>query len=527
MTILKNDNFKLINDNGKLLIKVFRATEIKDFSTAITVDPRISITKFSQLKDALTEANSEEIPVGVYKDEIEIDISGDKMQANLILNMTRENYNKAKKTIINDILSKLFKNGIDSGIDHHALEGELELLKKIPVAKGFYPVNVKDSKITYYKLSEKKPTISTDGKADHYSINLIDEVKAGDWLGERTPYTSGSNGRNIFGEEIPAKPGRDYQFKYDRESIEEIKLEDGSYQLIAKIDGAVTFKGTKISVDNHLVINGDVDYSTGNINFNGSVTIEGIVEDTFSVVATKDISINGDMGIGSVELIESTEGNVFIKGGVNGKSNANVKAKKNVYLKYVNEANILAGDMINIGLYAYDSTLQANKIILCPYKGKIVGGKVTANHLVEAASIGNRSEKRTDIEVKGFNRKEIDEKLETINNRLVEIISKANMLKRKLEIFELNQDRLDDKARNSYKMLFAKYEAFIDEIQELNAEIQLLEDVLATRGDGEVKVYSSIYPKSMLEIKRLQHKVNTLMKCSFYVKNNTLHKTNY
>lgn len=525
MDIIKNDNFELINDGGKLLIKVYKVTEMKKFSEIIVADPRISISLFSKLQKALNETDFDGVYIGVYKDEIEVEISNDAMTAFVCLNMSKDKYNRTKKNIVNNILGLLFERKVDSGIDYTVFDSDMELLKKIAIAKGYYPINGEDAKITYFKLSEKKPEITTDGKADHYAINLIDEVKVGDWLGEKIPLTNGLSGRSVVGKEIPAKPGRDYKFKFDHESVEEIKLDDGKSQLIAKMDGAVTFNGTKISINNHLIIHGDVNYSTGNINFNGAVTVEGVVEDTFAVIANKDISINGSMGIGAVALIESIEGNIFIKGGVNGKGVARIRASKNVYAKYSNEANISAGEMINIGLYTYDSILDANKVVLSPQKGKIVGGKVTANHLIETSSIGNRSEKKTEIEVKGFDRATINAKLEAIRVRFGEIIFKANKLKRKLEIFELNQDKLDEKSTNAYKMLFSQYEDMIDEIQNLNNETQTLEEVLKTRGDGEVKIYNKIHPKSMLEIKRLQHKVSSLMTCSFYVQNNKLHRS--
>lgn len=525
MGIIKNENFELINDDGKLLIKVYKVTDMKKFSEIVLTDPRISISLFSKLQKALSDTDFEGVYVGVYKNEIEIEISSDEMTATVCLNMNKDRYNRVKKTIVNNILSMLFEHRVDSGIDYTIFDSDMELQRKIPIAKGYYPTNGVDAKLSYYKLSEKKTEITSDGKVDHYQINLIDEVKVGDWLGEKIPRTNGVSGRSVVGKEIPAKAGRDYKLKYERDSIEEVEVEDGKIHLISKVDGAVSYKGTKLAVNNHLIIPGDVNYSTGNINFNGSITIEGVVEDNFIVIATKDISINGAMGIGAVALIESTEGNIFIKGGVNGKGTAQIKAGKNVYLKYANEVTITASEMINVGLYTYDSILDANKIILSPQRGKIVGGKLTAHHLIEAASIGNRSEKKTEIEVKGFDRATITAKLEAIKIRFGEVIFNANKLKRKLEIFEVNQDRLDEKGNDAYKSLFIQYENLLDDIQNLNLETQILEDVLETRGDGEVKIYNMIHPKSMLEIKRLQHKVNSLMKCSFYVQNNKLHQT--
>lgn len=60
-------------------------------------------------------------------------------------------------------------------------------------------------------------------------------------------------------------------------------------------DAVVTYKDGKIAVGNHLIIDGDVGIETGNIEFDGSFTVQGIVQSGFSVKATKDISILGGL----------------------------------------------------------------------------------------------------------------------------------------------------------------------------------------------------------------------------------------
>ena len=39
-----------------------------------------------------------------------------------------------------------------------------------------------------------------DGKADFYDMNFLDEVKKGDWLGEKIPLTNSIPGKTITGE---------------------------------------------------------------------------------------------------------------------------------------------------------------------------------------------------------------------------------------------------------------------------------------------------------------------------------------
>ena len=43
------------------------------------------------------------------------------------------------------------------------------------------------------------------------------------------------------------------------------------------------------------------------------------------------------------------------------------------------------------------------------------------------------------------------------------------------------------------------------------------------RGEGEVKILGSAYPKTVLDIKNLQKVIKRTMAGSFYVKDNSLH----
>jgi len=61
--------------------------------------------------------------------------------------------------------------------------------------------------------------------------------------------------------------------------------EDG-LKIIAKIDGVVVKEGTRVSIISQLIVSGDVDYHTGNIeDFVDAVQIMGTVREGFKVKA--------------------------------------------------------------------------------------------------------------------------------------------------------------------------------------------------------------------------------------------------
>ncbi|MBI9013591.1 MAG: DUF342 domain-containing protein [Clostridiales bacterium] len=406
---------------------------------------------------------------------------------------------------------KLHEKGITFGIKSE-LFIDVPLRTKVLIAEGISPIDGNDAVIEYYELSENKPVLNSDGSVNHYDMQLIDNISSGEWLGKKTPATKGQDGISIRNEVIPAKIGRDYKLIFDLRTVRHMVYENDMEEIFAKIDGAVKIRAGKISVDNHLIIYGDVDYNTGHIDFDGFVTIKGTVKDKFNVTATNDIAILGAMGIGAVGLIESKEGSISIKGGVNGKGVAKVKACVDVMTKYSNEAMIEAGHTIHVGLYAIDSELKAKKILLPPQIGRIIGGRTYATHRIVTGSIGNKFEKPTRVFVEGFERNNILEMLAFYKNKNIDMATVVNKMKKDLDVFEKNMGKLDDRGVNTYNFLIVKYE------QQLSEEMDNLNDVLLTKGEGEISIYKSVFPKTMLEMKNLQKRISDQMTGSFYVK---------
>lgn len=490
------------------------------FETVTKANPRVKVSNFRGLKEAF-DAPGHPLLIGDFKPLIELTVSKDEMKAHMTLNLTSEQHQTAnQEEITTEAFRILTEKDIQTNIQKEAIES-LPPMESIPIAYGIDPTPGEDAKVRYYELGEKKPQVKKDGNVDHYEIHLLDCVQKGEWIGEKIHATEGTPGKTIFGKTIPAKKGRDFPLKYEKKTIESIEQE-GVTELRSKIEGAVRFRHGKITVEDHLYISGDVNYKTGNIRFNGHVTIDGTIEDKFQVIAQKDILVKGDLGVGAVELIHSETGDIAILGGINGKGVATIKAGRNVYAKFVREASVYAGDDIHVGLYAIDSHLKANFITSLD-NGRIIGGTIDAKHRVMAGSIGNRYEKETQIKVSGFSRKKVTEELTAIKSKFSDTLVKGNRLKRQLEVFEINQETLDKKALDTYDALMFRYDQLIDEINEINAELKRLENMLRTRGEGEVMILDNAHPNTMLEIKNLQKKVKSLINGSIFVKDNEIH----
>ncbi|HYE82612.1 MAG TPA: FapA family protein [Clostridia bacterium] len=515
MEIFQNEYFSLISDNDKLYISVYRSGyEMREFNNLLIDMPTLQLHNFTNLKNALDEARGLRIYIGNIKPRVEVIISVDEMEARIKLNVTAKEFAENKISISSEIAAELHKARVTVGLDD-LFQKPITVQKEITVAKGIKPKDGQDSIIKYFEIQEKKPVVKEDGTVNYYELTLIDNVRKGDWLGEKIPPTEGKPGRTVTGKTLPARRGIDFKLKYDKKTVEE--LEEGNKTILrAVIDGAVKFEGDRIRVDNHLIVPEDVGYETGNISFDGYVTVKGTVKDGFSVIAKNDISIQGSMGLGVVDKIISKEGSIYIKGGIFGKNSSIIQAKRSVFVKYCNECIITAGEDINIGFYALDSNLKAKKIIMDPVHGKIIGGSINAEIQVITGVIGNKSEKKTYVNVSGFDRAAIKKEFEQLLDKYKAMLSEVNKIKQQIELFERNTSGAEYVNSKEYSQYLRKYEDILVEIRLLDEYRKRLQQVLETKGEGEIGVYKAAYPETYFEIKNMQKRIDSIVSGSFY-----------
>ncbi|MCX8129931.1 MAG: FapA family protein [Clostridia bacterium] len=477
--------------------------------------PQISISNYNAVKSILNSAPHPAEKIGMLKERIVIDFSSDCLEAYITYNMTKEELDiKNRENLIRETDAKIAQAGIITGVTKDFFMNEIHSAKRYLIAKGIPPIKGNDSVIKMYKLEDSKPEINKDGTVDFYELRLINRVKAGDWLGERLEATKGVPGTNIKGEPIKSLDGKNINLNYDKNSVMEIS-ENNITTLYSKINGAVSYCGDKIMVSNHLEIDGDVDFKTGNIKFDGYVTIKGTVTDGFYVEATKDIEINGQLGLGNVKGITSTHGSIFIKGGIASKGHVEIKAAKNVFTKFVDDTTINCGGTIHIGFYCINSTLKAKEVIIDSSGGHIIGGNISAEIRVVVPIAGSEMEKKTVIEVTGFNRDALNEELQEIFSKINALKAEQQKIKQLLAHFD-GHGQLNPFQRKEYNENYERMTYIKDKIKELEENKKDIAGYLKARGEGEINITKKAYPNCTLHIRKSIFEITTVTLPTIY-----------
>ncbi|MDR5658348.1 FapA family protein [Serpentinicella sp. ANB-PHB4] len=524
MEIFKNDYFILSTSDIDVFITIQKTGfDIRQFNDILKEYPQITITNFLTLRHALESERKEPVKIGMLKPKVEVSISKDHMESSVKLNISNKEFINNKKEVLLETVKALRDKEVTYGIMYDVINGSLEPQKEVVVARGVLPTKGENAHVEYIKLPDKKPKIREDESIDFYELDLIHQVHKGDWLGEKIPPKLGTPGRTVTNQELPPKDGKNQILNYDIKTVEEVK-EGNKILLRAKVDGAVSFQNGKVTVLDHLIIDGDVGFETGNIEFDGYVTIKGTVSDGFNVVASKDISIKGEIGIGAVGDIHSKTGHVYIQGGVSGKMKAVVKAEKSIFVKYANACTLKATENIEIGFYAIDSKLEAKNVIVNADKGKIIGGTINAKSRVQVQTIGNNFEKKTTINVQGFNRKKLQEELQTLLAEYKECLDKLDQNKRRLRVFEYSLEVSDQSIdMGDYQKHLETNEQLMEMVSKLENKRKVIMDYLEASGEGEVSILKKAYPQTLLEIKNLQKRIDKVTTGTFFVSENKLH----
>lgn len=426
-----------------------------------------------------------------------IEVSRDKMEVRVAFDMSEG----GALPSVEQVRQALAEKEIVFGIDEEAIAEGIQSSAPFIAARGRAPVDGENARIVrYFDLSVKgKPALQENGsRVDYKNMNLFILAKKGDLLAERIPQTEGRKGMNVYGVTVAARNGRPVPMPIGKN----VHVEEEN-KIIADMDGQITDTGKKVGIDPHLVIQSDVGVGTGNIDFVGSVEIQGGVADGFSVKATGDIEIKGLVN-GKVE-----GQNVYITGGISGTDRGSVKAREDIRAAFVENAEVEAGRDVYISDVILHSEVQAGKHVYVEEgRGQITGGAVAAGEEVRAKKIGNPAFVVTRISV-GVNPRverqyrQLCREYKQNKERLKQITQMLNTLQ-KIDTSKLPPERVSQIAQLTHSQF-----PLAGKLKRDKVLIQNLEAELANMKHGKVRVSDTMYPGTRLSINSVLENVQS------------------
>lgn len=317
---------------------------------------------------------------------------------------------------------------VATGLDHWRKDP----LSTQPIVamEGIAPIHGRDTELAWSPECDPvcQPDRVESDDFSHYASRLI-TLKAGQRIGTVTPAGAGQPGMNIYGNEVPARPGKPLGLRLDGCHV------DAGNDLVADDDGILRVRPNAIVISQELVIDGSVDFKTGHIDAPRDVTITGHVLDLFRVTAGGNITIRGS--VQSAEIRAS--GNVAIGAGLTNHRKGICLAGGDMALRLANNSVAAARGNIVIAKESNSSDLFAMGRIEC-MKGSITGGITLARGGVTAKEIGSSAGART-VVIAGVDWL-LQSQLDPMVKELADLEKKLQPVREPLQVLMANLKRL-------------------------------------------------------------------------------------
>lgn len=389
---------------------------------------------------------------------IKLEISKDLMAAFL----SKTDYFDDTITL-DGLKTALYEKGIVVGLaDDKMIEGFIQSsgfkTRAFRVAKGISSIQGKDARIEFFFNTEylKVGGLTEDGAIDFKERGGIPFVEAGTVLAEKIPMIEARTGYNIYGHEIETTPGKDIDLKYGKGT----KLSEDGHKLLADTGGFPKYAlSGHVFVHQEYTTEGDVDYETGHVQYDGNVNVKGRIKSGFKVSGNNIQAIEVDGGI----II--ADGNVKIAGGIN---EGKIYAKGNVHAKFIHKSEIICMGDVVVGKEIVDSDIECSGG--CVIDGKLISSRISAKMGVKAKHIGTEMAGPSVIRIGQdvFTVKELEKNKE-----------KIEALKKMTEFHREKKEKLKEDNLNLQKQIteFAHIQDRSQlEQKELNSKISTLEN---------------------------------------------------
>ncbi len=455
-----------------------------------------------QIKKAV-EAGSEQIVrlgMGACPPEQEsdrLDISEDSMTATVRFYPPSETGQRmSMEEFIKDMEFKKIVYGLNMELlREHFRRGHY--CRDLVVAEGKPPRHGKDAEIEYLFNTDPRavPTLNEDGSVDFFNLNTINHCRQGDLLAQIIPEDEGECGYNVAGVMVRPRNVKRATLRFGKH----VALAQDRMSISSEVDGCVTLVDGQVFVSDLYVVE-NVDNSTGNIEFDGSVQVNGNVCSGFTVSAQGNVIVNGVVEGAAIYA----EGDIVITRGMNGMNKGRLEAGGNIVAKFLENANANAAGYISAESILHSKVMAGSEINVTGRRGFITGGHACAGSKISAKNLGANMGASTVVEV-GVNPR-LKEEYQALQEELTEIqkvIKKTQPILTSFAEKRAKGVQFSPEQVKYIRSLVTLTEAKKRELVEKNAKWEELHAAFEGQNEAFVEVIGEAFPGTVIIIREV------------------------
>jgi uncharacterized protein (DUF342 family) len=422
--------------------------------------------------------------------------------------------NDGKLLSKDDITSDLVHAGVKFGVIHENIDRFLsnrQYCCNFSFAKAKEVIEGKNALIKYNFKTDltQKPKINEDGTVDFHQLDIISHVNKGDIIAELEPADFGEDGMDVYGRVIRPKKVVQKILKHGKN----IYLSEDKLSMYADVSGHASLQDDKVIVSNTLEVIADVDPSTGDIEYDGNVTIKGNVRTGFNVNAKGDIIVDGV--VEGATLIAG--GHIILKRGVQGMNRGSLTAQGNVVTKFIESASVKAGGYITTEAIMLSNVYAKGEITVGGKRGFVIGGEIKSESTISVKTAGSTMGTTTKLEI-GKDPGLLDE-IHNLENQIVELMTEKDKMIQILALVKKKKDMGETLSPDKIEFIQASSktnEYLNNKLNEAQTRLQILKSEINDDNNGRIKVAGTIFPGVKIEIGRLLYYVRSeLTYCQF------------
>lgn len=451
---------------------------------------------------------------GINENEMmEVNVSMDKMLAFCRFYAPSS---QGKLMTVEDIVSDLRMQKITVGIDSEEIQKFLKERRYCTdylFAKGVPPVNGTDASIEYFFNTNPnlKPKKNEDGTVDYHELNTISRVEEGQLLAKLHEAVPGKEGQDVFGTPITARQEKNLKLEFGNN----ITLSEDKTEIYSQVTGHASLVNGKVFVSDVYEVPADVDNATGDITYNGNVTIKGNVKSGFSVKAKGDIVVEGVVEAAFL----SAGGQIIVKRGIHGMTKGKVEAKGNIITKFIENATVASGGFIEAESILHSQVSATGEVRVNGKKGFMTGGIIRAGSLVEAQTIGSDMGTITRIEV-GVE-PEVKERYEELQKEILQTNKEMEKIKPILVNYHekvAKKENINPAMIQQVQIVAKSYKELQTKITEMREEFVKIYEQIQLATNAKVVVKGSVYHGVSIAISDVSMNVKGTISFSKFVK---------
>lgn len=395
------------------------------------------------------------------------------------------------KELSTNIFSKILNDhGIRYGVRWDIInkaiekvEAEKSILKNVCIAQGLEPKSYvpQSYKINKSIIEKREIHFRVDDSVDHKKSSSLYIVESGDIIGDVIEETEGVYGLNVKNQKVSYHQKKP---KYT-EIGNNVSIKDGV--IISEISGCLNFKSNIISVNEILIVEDDVDYSTGHIDFKGDVVIFGEISDGFHVKTGGALYSKSTLYASKVNCRE----NLFIEGGGIGRNQAAVTVGGDIFASFLEIVNVESVNNVVVEKAFVNSNINARGFIELGKRGRIIGGTYRCQFGLSCHHLGAPNNSITKVICKTH--QEEENELETLH-------SEYNQCKGYLS-------KISTCGKAKAKQIESIVHKLETKVKELESQIAVKMITMNEVCKSKIKVSGTIYPGVHLEICDAVYKV--------------------